>query len=532
MNLIKVNNLNLSIHEKEILKGLSFEGKAGEILGIIGESGSGKSMTANSIIKLLPFGSSVTGEIILQNKNLLETSEEEMCTIRGRDIGFIFQEPMTALNPLKTIGEQVSEVIRIHKKINKFDALNSAATILDRVGLPQTDFPSTRYPFELSGGQRQRVVIAMAIAIKPKLIIADEPSTALDVTTQAKLIKLLKKLVIEDNICLIMITHDLSVIAEMADKIIIMRNGEIVERGKINILKNGLKNDYSKNLLKASNYKSKNLNKKISNQTLLKVDNISRHYSDNSFRFFGEKKVFKAVKNVSFSINYNENVGLVGESGCGKSTITRAILGLDPIINGKIILEGDEIKASNVSKNIRKKLQVVFQDPYGSFNPRHNVLKLISEPLYLEQSQISDYEKLNLVKELLEHVGLNAEDHKKFIHEFSGGQRQRIAIARSLILKPKLIILDEAVSALDVSIRAQILDLLVELSESYGLSYLFISHDLSLVKSITSRVLVMKSGQIVESGNTKDIFNSPSHAYTKSLIASSPNLESSLRKLT
>ena len=222
----------------------------------------------------------------------------------------------------------------------------------------------------------------------------------------------------------------------------------------------------------------------------------------------------------------------MGESGCGKSTITRAILGLDPIIDGKIILEGDEIKAYNVTNNIRKKLQVVFQDPYGSFNPRHNVLKLISEPLYLEKSQISDYEKLNLVKELLEHVGLNAEDHKKFIHEFSGGQRQRIAIARSLILRPKLIILDEAVSALDVSIRAQILDLLVELSESYGLSYLFISHDLSLVKSITSRVLVMKSGQIVESGNTKDIFNSPSHAYTKSLIASSPNLESSLRKLS
>ena len=532
MNLIKVNNLNLSIHEKEILKGLCFEGKSGEILGIIGESGSGKSMTANSIIKLLPFGSSLTGEIIFQNRNLLETSEEEMCTIRGRDIGFIFQEPMTALNPLKTIGEQVSEVIRIHKKINKYDALNSAATILDRVGLPQNDFPLTKYPFELSGGQRQRVVIAMALALKPKLIIADEPSTALDVTTQAKLIKLLKKLVIEDNICLIMITHDLSVIADIANKIIIMRNGVIVERGKINILKNGLKNDYSKNLLKASNYKSKKLKKKISNQTLLKVDNISRHYSDNSFRFFGEKKVFKAVKNVSFSINYNEYVGLVGESGCGKSTITRAILGLDPIIDGKIILEGDEIKAYNVTNNIRKKLQVVFQDPYGSFNPRHNVLKLISEPLYLEQTQISDYEKLNLVKELLEHVGLNAEDHKKFIHEFSGGQRQRIAIARSLILRPKLIILDEAVSALDVSIRAQILDLLVELSESYGLSYLFISHDLSLVKSITSRVLVMKSGQIVESGNTKDIFNSPSHAYTKSLIASSPNLESSLRKLS
>ena len=518
MNLIKVNNLNLSIHEREILRGLCFEGKSGEILGIIGESGSGKSMTANSIIKLLPFGTSLTGEIIFQNRNLLETSEEEMCTIRGRDIGFIFQEPMTALNPLKTIGEQVSEVIRIHKIINKYDALNSAATILDRVGLPQIDFPLTRYPFELSGGQRQRVVIAMALALKPKLIIADEPSTALDVTTQAKLIKLLKKLVIEDNICLIMITHDLSVIAEMADNIIIMRNGVIVERGKINILKNRLKNDYSKNLLKASNYKSKNLNKKISNQTLLKVDNISRHYSDNSFRFFGEKKVFKAVKNVSFSINYNENVGLVGESGCGKSTITRAILGLDPIINGKIILEGDEIKAYNVPNKIRKKLQVVFQDPYGSFNPRHNVLKLISEPLYLEQSQISDYEKLNIVKELLERVGLNAEDHKKFIHEFSGGQRQRIAIARAMVLKPKLVILDEPTSALDRTVQFQIVQLLKQLQEKYALAYVFISHDLTVIRAMSHRVLVMKQGDIVESGHADQIFQDPKELYTRDLL--------------
>ena len=264
---------------------------------------------------------------------------------------------------------------------------------------------------------------------------------------------------------------------------------------------------------------------------LLKVDNISRDYQDSAFKFFGKRSSFNAVRNVSFSINYNENVGLVGESGCGKSTITRAILGLDPISSGKIFLENDEIRSEKVDNKIRKKVQVVFQDPFGSFNPRHNVLKLVSEPLYLENRKTSDTQKLDMVKELLQRVGLKPSDYKKFIHEFSGGQRQRIAIARSLILKPKLIILDEAVSALDVSIRAQILDLLVELSESFGLSYLFISHDLSLVKSITSRVLVMKSGEIVESGNTKEIFNSPTHQYTKNLLESSPNLENSIRNL-
>ena len=273
-------------------------------------------------------------------------------------------------------------------------------------------------------------------------------------------------------------------------------------------------------------------NKKVaSDKLLLKVDNISRDYQDNSFKFFGKRSSFNAVRNVSFSINYNENVGLVGESGCGKSTITRAILGLDPISNGKIFLENDEIRSEKVDNKIRKKVQVVFQDPFGSFNPRHNVLKLVSEPLYLDNLKISDTQKLDMVKALLQRVGLKSSDHKKFIHEFSGGQRQRIAIARSLILKPKLIILDEAVSALDVSIRAQILDLLVELSESFGLSYLFISHDLSLVKSITSRVLVMKSGEIVEAGNTKEIFNSPTHQYTKNLLESSPNLENAIRNL-
>ena len=531
MSLIQAKDLNLNIHNQKILNNLNFEANTGEILGIIGESGSGKSMTANSIIQLLPHGASLRGEIIFDNKNLLKISEDKMCNIRGKDIGFIFQEPMTALNPLKNIGDQVSEVIKLHLNITLKDSIQMAAKVLQRVGLPQEKFPLTRYPFELSGGQRQRVVIAMAIAIKPKLLIADEPSTALDVTTQAKLIQLLKKLVSEDDLCLIMITHDLAVIAEMADKIIIMKEGEIIESGSINILKNGLKSVYSKTLFAASDYRSKNINKKSSERALLEVKNVSRDYSDNSISFFKSKKIFKAVNNVSFNINYNENVGLVGESGCGKSTITRAILGLDPISQGKITLEADEIKAENVDNEIRKKIQVVFQDPFGSFNPRHNVFKLVSEPLFLQKEKVKEKEKYALVEDLLLRVGLKASDSKKYIHEFSGGQRQRIAIARSLIVKPKLIILDEAVSALDVSIRAQILDLLVELSENFGLSYLFISHDLSLVQSITTKVLVMKSGEIIEAGETADVFKFPKHEYTKTLLDSSPNLQKALKKL-
>ena len=293
MSLINIRNLNLSINNQQILKNLNFEASSGEILGVIGESGSGKSMTANSIIQLLPNGSSLSGEVIFNQKNLLSFSEYNMCKIRGKDIGFIFQEPMTALNPLKNIGNQVAEVIKIHSQISFGESLDRAAKILERVGLPQSKFPLSRYPFELSGGQRQRVVIAMAIAIKPKLVIADEPSTALDVTTQSKLITLLKNLVIEDNICLIMITHDLSVIAEMANNIIIMKDGEIIEKGKINILNRGLKKKYSKELLLASNYKPKDLKKSSSSEILLNVDNISREYQDNSFKLFGKKNFSK-----------------------------------------------------------------------------------------------------------------------------------------------------------------------------------------------------------------------------------------------
>ena len=531
MSHIKVSNLSLDINKVEILKNINFEANRGEILGVIGESGSGKSMTANSITRLLPLGSKVSGEIMINGKNIFELSESEMCNVRGREIGFIFQEPMTALNPLKNIGDQVAEGVQLHYKYDREKSLYLASEVLTRVGLPQSDFPLSRYPFELSGGQRQRVVIAMAIATKPKLIIADEPSTALDVTTQAKLLLLLKSLVLEDKICLLMITHDLAVIAEIADKIIIMKEGEIVENGNIKMLSKGLKNKYSQKLFKASTYRPKTKLIKPSKKILLEVNNLSREYQLGSQGFFGKKKSFEAVKNVSFSINENENVGLVGESGCGKSTLTRAILGLEPISNGEIRLDGENIQTNKVQKNSRRKIQVVFQDPYGSFNPRHQVFKLISEPLYLLEKKVGDTEIREMVSHMLLSVGLDSKDGDKYIHEFSGGQRQRIAIARSLIIRPKLIILDEAVSALDVSIRSQILDLLVEISESFGLSYLFISHDLSLVKSITTKLLVMKSGKLVEYGKTLDIFNSPKNEYTKSLISAAPNLENALLKL-
>ena len=531
MSLIKIENLSLSINNHEILNKINFKTSAGKILGIIGESGSGKSMTANSIVQLLPKGSKISGKIILENQNLLDLSEKQMCKIRGGEIGFIFQEPMTALNPLKNIGDQVAESISLHFNYSWKKSLQLASDTLERVGLPQKLFSLSRFPFELSGGQRQRVVIAMAIATKPKLLIADEPSTALDVTTQAKLLKLLKKLVVEDNIGLLMITHDLAVIAEMADDIIIMKNGQIVEFGQTSILAKGLKNPYSKSLFDASNYRPKINMGQLSEKPLLVIKNLTKEYEIKQKGFFSQKEKFKAVKNVSFQIYEGENVGLVGESGCGKSTLTRAILGLDHLDGGSIFLDGDVIIQGRVPKDSRKKIQVVFQDPYGSFNPRHQVKKIITEPLYLLKTKMNKVAIKDLVSEILLSVGLKPEDGEKFIHEFSGGQRQRIAIARSLIIKPKLIILDEAVSALDVSVRSQILDLLAKLSKDYNLSYLFISHDLSLVKSITNRVFVMQAGEIVESGKTLDIFNMPQHNYTKTLIQSTPNLNSAIKKL-
>jgi peptide/nickel transport system ATP-binding protein len=531
MSFLQIENLNLSIYGTEILKDVALSAAKGEIIGVIGESGSGKSMTAFSVMNLLPTGAEVSGKIILDGQDLLSKSEPEMCAIRGNDIGMIFQEPMTALNPVKTIGAQVAETVLIHGNVNRAKANVIARDILNRVGLPAGQFPLTRYPHELSGGQRQRVVIAMAIALRPKLLIADEPTTALDVTTQAQILDLLKQLVAEDGMCLMLITHDLGVVAEVADHIVIMKDGEVVESGETHPLFRNMKHPYTKALFAASSHVPEKGDERSAETPLLEVRNAIRDYTLPRKSVFGKPQNFRAVNDVSFVLHNGENLGLVGESGCGKSTLTRAILGLEALQGGEIRIHDIPVEAgTHMSRDLRRKMQVVFQDPYGSFNPRHKVARLVAEPLHLLDDEPKGAERRSAVKRALAEVSMQASDADKYIHEFSGGQRQRIAIARALIIKPDLIILDEAVSALDVSIRAKILDLLADLSNRLNLSYLFISHDLSVVRSVTDRVMVMKSGEIVEHGETEAVFANPQHEYTKTLIAAAPSLQDALEK--
>lgn len=523
MTLLAVRNLHLSIHDKSILHGINLTIEAGQIVGLIGESGSGKSMTAYCATQLLPSESRVSGDVILDGIDVLTATETTLCALRGNDISMVFQEPMTALNPVMSIGDQVAETIRIHApNTSKNEALQRAADALERVELPKDKVPLSRFPHELSGGQRQRVVIAMAIALQPKLLIADEPTTALDVTTQAEILQLLMRLVREDGMGLLMITHDLAVVSDMADYIHIMQHGHIVEHGPTNALFQTLSHPYSKALFAASSHVP---DRAMTPRTepLLSVQNVVRDYTLPRTKLFTKPAKFRALSGVSFTIQKGESLGLVGESGCGKSTLTRAILGLDQIQGGEILLSGDPVFTGKTpNRAVRRKMQVVFQDPYGSFNPRHRVARLVSEPFHLLDTPPPD--RADRIAEALLSVGLSPDDAQKYPHEFSGGQRQRIAIARALIIKPELIILDEAVSALDVSIRAQILDLLATLSDTHGLTYLFISHDLSVVRSITDRVLVMKAGKIVEQGPTEQVFDAPTHVYTQNLIAAAPQL--------
>lgn len=528
VSLLKVQNLQLSIGGISILQDIDFSVDAGQILGIVGESGSGKSMTAYAIMRLLPDAAMVDGDIFLGETNLNTLTEKEMCAVRGYDIAMVFQEPMTALNPLQCIGDQIAEAVKIHQKISRAEARRITLDTLTRVELPPAEFPPSRYPHELSGGQRQRVVIAMAIALKPRLLIADEPTTALDVTTQAQLLKLLKKLVTEEQMGLILISHDLAVIADTADHIAVMRNGVVVEFGSTEKIFTTMHHPYTRELMQASTHVPKVYardEQPVNAQPLLVVDKLIREYRLPHKKLFDPPAFFRAVDEVSFSINRGENVGLVGESGCGKSTLTRAILGLESVQGGSIAIDGEKVSASgDMGLLTRRKLQVVFQDPYSSFNPRHKVGRLIAEPLHALNKHQSKREKNEAVISVLERVGLSASDTTKYIHEFSGGQRQRLAIARALISRPSLIILDESVSALDVSIRAKILDLLAEVSASFDIAYLFISHDLSVVRSVTDRVLVMKDGRIVEEGATEAVFRTPQHPYTKNLIKAAPRI--------
>jgi len=525
MSLLQITNLSLSIYGLDILRDVTLSIDAGEIVAVTGESGSGKSMTALAVMGLLPKGTRTKGHILLGDQELTQLSEPDLCAMRGRDMGMVFQEPMTALNPVQTIGRQVAETIRIHDpSLPRAEAEAQAAATLTRVGLPQDRFPLSRYPHELSGGQRQRVVIAMAIALRPRLLIADEPTTALDVTTQAQILDLLKSLAREDDMGLLMITHDLAVVADMADRIVVMRRGQIVEQGATQTLLHDMQHPYTTMLFAASNHQVA-LPAAPPPQPLLEVQNLVRDYWLPRETLFGPPATFRAIDDVSFTLQRGERLGLVGESGCGKSTLTRALLGLEQVQSGTITLDGDPVFTGNAPNlEVRRKMQVVFQDPFGSFNPRHRVDRLITEPFHLLPDPPTGADRSRAIDEALTAVGLSPSDATKYIHEFSGGQRQRIAIARALIIKPELILFDEAVSALDVSVRAQILDLLGTLCEAYNLTYLFISHDLSVVRTITDRVLVMQSGKIVEQGPTEDVFERPQHSYTQTLIAAAPVL--------
>jgi peptide/nickel transport system ATP-binding protein len=524
MTLLAIEALSLAIGATPVLDGVALEVPAGSVLGVVGESGSGKSMTALSVMRLLPRGAVAGGRVALDGRDLMPLGEGAMCAVRGRDVGMIFQEPMTALNPLQTIGDQVAETVRVHGAAGRAEARGIAAATLARVGLPPERFPLGRYPHELSGGQRQRVGIAMAIALRPRLLIADEPTTALDVTTQAAILALLRRLVDEDGMGLMLITHDLAVVAGLADRLAIMRRGAVVETGPTAEVLRAMRHPYTRALFAASAHRPARV-ARLARAPLLEVEGMVREYRT-ARHLLRPPETMRAVDGVSLAVRAGESVGLVGESGCGKSTLARAVLGLEALQGGSVTIEGEAVRAGErMPRALRAKMQVVFQDPYGSFDPRHRVARLVAEPFHLLDDAPAGAARRAAVEKALVDVGLEPADADKFIHEFSGGQRQRIAIARALIIRPKLIVLDEAVSALDVRVRAQILDLLADLSDRYGMAYLFITHDLAVVQAITDRVLVMKAGRIVEEGPTAQVFDTPRHPYTRELLAAAPILE-------
>ncbi|MBO6716462.1 MAG: ABC transporter ATP-binding protein [Rhizobiaceae bacterium] len=533
MSLLEIENLALDIGGTPILRDIDLTIKAGEVMGLVGESGSGKSMTALTVMKLLPNAAKARGRVTFDGIDILAAPEQAMNQLRGDDIGMVFQEPMTALNPVKTIGEQVAEGIRWHTGASRADAEARARAILDRVGLPESKFPLTRYPHELSGGQRQRVVIAIACALRPKLLIADEPTTALDVVLQAQILELLRDLVDENRMGLLLISHDLAVVTDMADRVTIMRDGAVMESGETARTLSEQKHPYTRQLAQASvHVPERAAAPDTSRDLLLKVSGVTRDYPLRRASLFGAPRHFRAVDGVSLMLNRGQSKALVGRSGCGKSTLARLILALDRPTSGSIRFDGEELtgRSENELKPARRNMQVVFQDPYGSFNPRHKVERLVAEPLHLLDPQPGPAERREKVAEALVNVGMQPSDMDKYPHEFSGGQRQRLSIARAIITRPRLIVADEPVSALDVSIRAQILDLFADLNQRLGVAYLFITHDLTVARAITDEVLVMHDGRIVEEGDTGRVFDAPRSDAARALVEAAPDLQRAIAR--
>ena len=574
-SILSVQNLAVQFTTEEgiydAVKGISFEIPRGKIVGIVGESGSGKSVTSLAIMRLLAAqNTSVKGSILFHTPtetiNILDIPDSQMTSIRGNKIAMIFQEPMTSLNPVHTCGAQVTEAIQRHQGLAKTEAKQKTIELFTEVQLPNPAQLYDKYPHEISGGQKQRVLIAMALSCDPALLIADEPTTALDVTVQKNIIELLKRIRDERNMSMIFISHDLGVISEIADEVMVMYRGNILEHKSVSAIFKQPENPYTVGLLACkpnmnlqlkrlptvadfinhqdekkslatqnlkeiiatyaiSNEDIKKRRDLIYSQTpILSVQNLAKWYPIKKGIFAKAKNFFKAVDEVSFEIYPGETLGLVGESGCGKTTLGRCLLRLIEPTSGDINYQNIALTSLSAKKlrSLRRELQIVFQDPYSALNPRFTIGDAIMEPMQVHGIHANKEERKNKTIELLEQVGLSADFFNRYPHEFSGGQRQRICIARALALQPKVIICDESVSALDVSVQAQVLNLLSDLQEKFQLSYLFISHDLSVVKHFSDRMLVMNAGKIVESGFPEEIYHHPQQAYTQKLIDALP----------
>ena len=525
MTLLTVQNLSVSFKNSQgqyipAVSDVSFDVNASEILGVVGESGSGKSVTALSILKLLPYPKAIhspESKIFYNGVNLLSCSENALNKIRGKEISYIFQEPMSSLNPLHTIGKQLIESIKIHSKINNKEAYLKAVNLLKLVEISNSEERMKSYPYELSGGQRQRVMIAMAISNRPRLLIADEPTTALDVTIQDQIIKLLMKLCKEMSMAMIFISHNLRLVERIADKICVMQKGKIVEQGMTQSVFLKPHHSYTKLLLKSLTMQPKFF--KLQEDTLLNALNLTVVYPLKKNLWGRVTESLKALNGVNLQLYTGETLGIVGESGSGKTTLGMCLADLCSY-EGSIELEEKNIKYFN-PLNLRKKIQIIFQDPYNSLNPRMTIEQIVGEGLTVFEPDLNKYERHQRVVELLQEVELTEDDGYKYPHEFSGGQRQRVAIARALAINPEILILDEPTSALDVTIQKQILELLLKLQKEKNLSYIFISHDIQAVKTMADRIAVMKNGEIVEIASAGEILSSPQQPYTKRLIEAS-----------
>ena len=563
MTFLKINNLDIEYQtRKETIsasKNVSFTLKRGEIIGIVGESGSGKSTIANAIINLIDKPGKITNGSILLDETELCNNEEVTRSIRGKKIGFIFQDPQTSLNPLFTIKDQLVETIQTHTDLNYEKALEKSIKLLTEVGIENPNKRIYDYPHQFSGGMRQRVVIALAISCEPDLLIADEPTTALDVSIQFKILNLLKKLTVDRNLGVLIITHDMGVIAEITNKVIILRHGKIVEHGKTHKVLSKPSSMECKSLVMSVPPTNKKIDrfkylspegKQIINTSINLTKNIIKNWGirelsnkklldfNNVTKVFDEEKILstkdvedkiKALNNVSFNIFEGETFGLVGESGSGKSTIAKIISGLLPPSKGEIKFDNLSLFNPKNKMKIREfkgQIQMIFQDPYSSLNPRFKIKNIISEPIKFFQKNIDNYSLNQNVNDLIDIVGISRTSLERFPHEFSGGQRQRISIARALATKPRLLICDEPTSALDVTIQAQVLNLLKDLQEQLNLTILFISHDLAVIRQMCDRIAVLKKGSICEINQTENIFNNPKHYYTKELLRLMPKIES------